>query len=176
MRTHLIVVGAPGVGKSTVISVLKGLATRRKAELSVSEGLPTSDRSRLEALVSAVPLIVWDAGQRSACPLSEYVAQHTQQLARSLCAHAMATRAKGGGAGGGAGGGGEPAAAMESRVEKMLLARKIVLCNKSDVQPCPLPEIAALDPGTLFLAGSAVRGTNMRELWRRVETCAARRH
>ena len=51
---------------------------------------------------------------------------------------------------------------MEGRVERMLLARKIVLCNKSDVQPCPLPEIAALEPGTIFLAGSATRGTNMK--------------
>lgn len=171
MRTHLIVLGAPGVGKSTVISVLRSFAARHRVEIDISEGIPTSESARAEALVSAVPLIVWDAGQRTAHPLSEYVTQQTQHLARGLYTHAMAARGKGA-----PNGGGEPAAAMESRVEKMLLARKIVLCNKSDVQPCPLPEIAALEPGTLFLAGSAVRGTNMRELWRRVETCAARRH
>jgi len=69
----------------------------------------------------------------------------------------------------------ESPAAMESRLSRMFGARKLVLCNKSDLQPCPLPETAALDASTIFLAGSARRGTNMRELWRLVETCAAPR-
>ena len=38
---------------------------------------------------------------------------------------------------------------------------------------CPMPEIAGLQKGDLFLAGSAQNGTNMSALWRRVEACAA---
>ena len=54
----------------------------------------------------------------------------------------------------------------------------IVLCNRTDECPCPLPEIACLmqkRPQAIFLAGSALRGTNMAPLWRFVETCAAPR-
>ena len=36
-----------------------------------------------------------------------------------------------------------------------------------------MPEIAGLQKGDLFLAGSAQNGTNMSALWRRVEACAA---
>ena len=79
------------------------------------------------------------------------------------------------GAGAGRRGKGESVATMEARLVKLLHSRKIVLCNKTDVQPCPLPDIAQLESSTIFLAGSATRGTNMRELWRRVEACAARR-
>ena len=51
--------------------------------------------------------------------------------------------------------------------------RTLVLCNKTDQVLCPMPEIAGLQKGDLFLAGSARSGTNMSALWRRVEACAA---
>jgi len=51
--------------------------------------------------------------------------------------------------------------------------RTLILCNKTDSTPCPLPQIAGLGASDLFLAGSAQRGTNMPALWRRVEACAA---
>lgn len=176
-RTQLVVLGDRGVGKSVVIRVLREYAG--KTPLDVCEGLPETEETLAQAVHSCAPLIVWNAADSSQS-LVEYVSDHIQQLTKVLCAHAMANRnksARGGGAtGGGAGGAsGETAAAMESRLVKMLTARKLVLCNKTDIQPCPLPEIAALDSSTYFLAGSALRGTNMRELWRRVETCAAPR-
>ena len=36
-----------------------------------------------------------------------------------------------------------------------------------------MPQLVELDAGTIFIAGSAARGTNMPELWRLVEACAA---
>ena len=121
-------------------------------DLDVTEGVPPGSR---ELLTSAVPLIIWEAGlaESGNGTLKEYVSRHVETLTCQLSLLGGTHKEK-----------------------EALVSRLIVLCNKSDVQPCPLPEIAALDPGTLFLAGSAVRGTNMRELWRRVETCAARRH
>ena len=203
MRTHLVVLGAPSVGKSTVIEVLRNYASQHHVDLTISEQMPDTDGARAEALWSATPLIVWDAthhfdsmGDDASPPavtavtggsLAQYTVRHIRQLAHGLTAHAMAERerdsyssatgraGKAGKSGkSGRAADGETAAAMESRLEKMLTARKIVLCNKTDVQPCPLPQTAALDSGTIFLAGSALRGTNMKELWRRVETCAAR--
>ena len=164
-RTHLIVLGAPSVGKSAVIRVLRGFAkSSGRTNLEICEGLPPGvhhDGSSGAGAFpnSCVPLVVWDAMGGKQVSLVEYISRHIKELAHDLCGQGQGDEM--------------PSAAMESRVSRMLAARKLVLCNKTDVQPCPLPEIAALDESTVFLAGSALRGTNMRELWRRVELYAA---
>lgn len=146
---HLIVLGDAGVGKSAVIDVLETYAWSNDVELSVVEGKPTSR----EALVAATPLVVWDAVDGSRGTLKDYVARHMRELTHQLSS---------------LGGSAKERAALNTRL--------LVLCNKSDVHPCPLPEFAALEGASIkFLAGSATRGTNMRELWRLVETCAAPR-
>ena len=100
-----------------------------------------------EALFSATPLVVWDAlGGRGA--LKDYVARHLKQLTCEL---------------------------TTPRERDALASRLLVLCNKTDKSPCPLPEFSSLAASTRFLAGSATRGTNMRELWRLIELCAAPR-
>ena len=144
-RPHLFVLGDAGVGKSTIIDVLEGFADSRGVDLEVWEGAP----SNREALAVAVPLVVWDAVDEGRGPLKEYVHRHLTS-ATSKCSPPLSHKER-----------------------EALFSRTIVVCNKSDVAGCPLPEMQALPSGTLFLAGSATRGTNMRELWRRVETCAA---
>ena len=49
---------------------------------------------------------------------------------------------------------------LKARLLQTAESRMLVFCNKSDVQPCPLPDVATLDTcnGTIFLAGSARRG------------------
>jgi len=147
----LLVLGDRGAGKSTVIRVLQDFAAANEVALDVAEGLPTGlSREQRAHLASAVPLVVWDTGggdDRGS--LKDYVARHVKQLTLALSG--------------------------STKEREAVVARLLVLCNKSDIQPCPLPEIDALDPGTMTLAGSALRGTNMLTLWRRVETCAAPR-
>ena len=164
---HLIVLGDVGVGKSSVIHVLQGFAASKGAELDVAEASADGasclspggggDAPSRDALACAVPLLVFNAADGLELggkteTLKAYVDRHVTRLTQEL--HGLGGTA---------------------REREALVSRLLVLCNKSDVQPCPLPEIAALDAGTVFLAGSATRGTNMRELWRRVETCAAQR-
>ena len=125
---------------------------------------------------------VWEASVKpdgtQGGSLAEYVAAYTRLLARALLCNAQRPRTAAATAGviGGCSSRSrrEPYARMESRVRSALEARKIVLCNKSDLTPCPVTESAALG-GSIFLAGSAQRGTNMRELWRLVCVCAAPR-
>ena len=47
----------------------------------------------------------------------------------------------------------------------------ILVCNKTDSMPCPLPQITALDDAYPFIAVSSERSTNVRELWSLVEKC-----
>ena len=111
-----------------------------------------------------------------------YVAQHIRALSHALCAQALARRSQGGdgGASGskghGKGGSCESASAIEARENRLareLSARKIILCNKSDLFPCPMPQLVELDVGAVFLAGSAAKGTNMAALWRLIHVYAA---
>jgi len=44
----------------------------------------------------------------------------------------------------------------------------MVVCNKTDATPCPLPQIAALHDQWPFIAVSAERSTNVRLLWEMV--------
>ena len=149
-RPHLVVLGDPGTGKSTVIRVIQGFASSNGVAIDVLEGLPGPDRS--VDLASAVPLVVWDAVDDDRGSLKTYVARHLKLLTQALSNQ------------GGA-----------SKEREALVARLLVLGNKSDVQPCPLPEIDGLAPGTVFMAGSAAKGTNMLTLWRRVEVYAVPR-
>jgi len=179
-QRFLIVLGAPSVGKSSVVRVLQEFAQRDGVALHICDGIPDTPTTLAEcARCTCVPLVVWECkwechdyhytrGDESS--LVDYVDEHIRLLARSLCAHTLLSRGQSSGHKGG-----ESASAMESRFVRVLAARKLVLCNKSDLQPCPMPQVVALDVGVVFLAGSARRGTNMRELWRRVETCAAPR-
>ena len=159
---NLIVLGDGGVGKSEIVRVLEGFAAKNLVELNLAEGLPTELTSCQAAASYAVPLIIWEAdlGSQQDEPLASYVARHLRLLVERL--HERLS-------------GSSHAVADRPNLLRALQARLLVMCNKSDLQPCPLPEIAALEPGTIFLAGSATRGTNMKELWRYVEMCAAPR-
>ena len=83
-----------------------------------------------KALACAVPLLVFNAGGADGEPersetLKAYVDRHVARLTHELLGLGGTTRER-----------------------EALVSRLLVLCNKSDVQPCPLPEIAALDAGT----------------------------
>ena len=150
---HLLVLGDAEVGKSSVILTLESFAVRSRVELRVEEGpFCLGAMSRAE-LLNVAALVVWDASM--AQPLSEYIAKHLRELIDAVRD--------------------DLDDAEEARLLARLRTRLLVLCNKCDVQPCPLPEIASLGDDARFLAGSALKGTNMRELWRYVETCAAPR-
>lgn len=43
--------------------------------------------------------------------------------------------------------------------------RMLVVCNKCDMMPCPMPQIRGLAPSQAFIAVSAERGTNLAHLW-----------
>ena len=43
--------------------------------------------------------------------------------------------------------------------------RVLVVCNKCDVMPCPMPQIKGLPPAQAFIAVSAEKGTNLAHLW-----------
>ena len=43
--------------------------------------------------------------------------------------------------------------------------RVLVVCNKCDVMPCPMPQIRGLPPSQAFIAVSAEKGTNLAHLW-----------
>jgi len=43
--------------------------------------------------------------------------------------------------------------------------RVLVICNKCDVMPCPMPQIRGLPAAQAFIAVSAERGTNLAHLW-----------
>ena len=167
---HLIILGDARVGKSTLIDVLQGFATRKGVELMILEGRSSDLPACAAALSSSqchslVPLVVWDAD--NPMPLVDYVTHHLNELVSAIGERPNAPT------------GGDPCASPKAsraaRLTRQLQNRLLVFCNKTDELPCPLPQLAALDPSTIFLAGSALRGTNMRELWRLVETCAAPR-
>ena len=188
------------MGKSEVVRVLEGFAQRNGVELNVAEGLP-SDLLAVQAAMSyAVPLVVWDADLQNVGgteedenggggggsggggaearveSLAEYVSRHLKQLVERIAELCKAAHSDPGSGSDGQGSWPHPLSRdQRASLLKTLQGRMLVLCNKTDVQPCPLPEIAALDSGTIFLAGSALRGTNMKELWRYVEMCAAPR-
>ena len=41
----------------------------------------------------------------------------------------------------------------------------LVVCNKTDLMPCPMPQIQGLRSDQAFIAVSAERGTNLAHLW-----------
>ena len=43
--------------------------------------------------------------------------------------------------------------------------RVLVVCNKCDVMPCPMPQMRGLPSSQAFIALSAERGTNLAHLW-----------
>lgn len=43
--------------------------------------------------------------------------------------------------------------------------RVLVVCNKCDAMPCPMPQIRGLPQAQAFIAVSAERGTNLAHLW-----------
>ncbi len=43
--------------------------------------------------------------------------------------------------------------------------RVLVLCNKTDTMPCPMPQRRGLKPEHAFIAVSALRGTNLGHMW-----------
>jgi len=58
-----------------------------------------------------------------------------------------------------------PAAAPSALGGASSVPRVLVLCNKCDVMPCPMPQIRGLTPEQAFIAVSAERGTNVMHLW-----------
>ena len=52
--------------------------------------------------------------------------------------------------------------------------RVLVVCNKCDVMPCPMPQIRGLEKHQAFIAVSAERGTNLPHLWQMVSPVLAR--
>ena len=44
-------------------------------------------------------------------------------------------------------------------------SRMVLVCNRSDEAPCPMPDLQAMGEDVPTLAVSAVRGTNVAELW-----------
>lgn len=53
----------------------------------------------------------------------------------------------------------------EVRVEARPPLRTLVVCNKCDVMPCPMPQMQGLPADQAFIAVSAERGTNVSHLW-----------
>tara|TARA_B110001452_G_scaffold248987_1_gene236167 strand:+ start:356 stop:841 length:486 start_codon:yes stop_codon:yes gene_type:complete len=45
----------------------------------------------------------------------------------------------------------------------------VVVCNKTDVMPCPIPQLAELRETQPFIAVSAERAINLRHLWEMVQ-------
>ena len=114
---HLVVLGDAGVGVSSVVLVLERFAASHGVKLAIGETVPTTR----EGLASAVPLVVWDAVDEARGSLKDYVQRHVGGLTQAL------TRA---------GGTAKEAEALEGRL--------LVLCNKTDVEPCPLPAAVRL--------------------------------
>ena len=158
-----------------MIKVLQGFAARNGVQLRIMEGVPLDPLVCQAAIGQASFLVIWDAERPES--LASYVARHVSELATALIERSAMAQPAYQPACLVAGGAPPPMAKSPSTstLTKLIHTRMLVLCNKSDVQPCPLPEIAALDTCTVFLAGSALKGTNMDPLWRFVETCAAPR-
>jgi len=142
---HVIVLGERLAGKSAIISSLEGFAERQGVQLNAVKGLDTLTNS--PQLAQVVPLVVWDAEQPTT--LSECVTRHMGELLTVLQER------------------------PNSAFAKELHGKLVVMCNKTDAEPCPLPELSALDPKTTFLAGSSLRGTNMDALWRLIRSRTA---
>ena len=128
-----------------IISSLEGFAERQGVQLNAVKGLDTLTNS--PHLAQVVPLVVWDAEQPTT--LSECVTRHMGELLTLLQER------------------------PNSAFSKELHGKLVVMCNKTDAEPCPLPELSALDPKTTFLAGSSLRGTNMDALWRLIKSRTA---
>ena len=45
----------------------------------------------------------------------------------------------------------------------------VVVCNKTDLTPCPIPQLSELRESQPFIAVSAERGTNLRHFWGMVQ-------
>lgn len=56
-----------------------------------------------------------------------------------------------------------PAAAVPAK--PLRAPRVLVVCNKCDSMPCPMPQIRGLPQAQAFIAVSAERGTNLAHLW-----------
>lgn len=52
----------------------------------------------------------------------------------------------------------------------------VVVCNKTDVVPCPIPQLAELGDAQPFIAVSAERGTNLRHLFELLEPNLSKLH
>ena len=174
--THVCVLGGESVGKSEIIRGLEGFAAEVGMQLSISEGVSASTDALLHAPHSSphsfVPLVVWSTSQSG--KLTEYVSHHLDELMNELSSRVCGRDALALSPAGQAARQAE-ARDLKARMMQTAESRMLVFCNKSDVQPCPLPEAATLNTsnGIIFLAGSARRGTNMRALWRLVETCTS---
>lgn len=60
---------------------------------------------------------------------------------------------------------GAEGAATESGAFNLSKLRVLVVCNKTDSMPCPMPQIRGLKPEQAFIAVSALRGTNLGHMW-----------
>ena len=163
---HVVVLGDARVGKTAVIESLESFDP--EGRLRMVEGLPPAGDGFYARVL--VALVVWDAAYASLPDVltstdgrfsgsgdfgpSGLADGDLETLAEYVDRHMRALRA-------------EPGASS--------IVRVVVFCNKTDAVPCPLAQAAGLDPNTYFLAGSARRGTNMRNCWRLIETCAAPR-
>jgi hypothetical protein len=60
---------------------------------------------------------------------------------------------------------GAEGAATESGAFNLSKLRVLVVCNKTDTMPCPMPQIRGLKPEHAFIAVSALRCTNLGHMW-----------
>jgi hypothetical protein len=130
---NILVVGAPGVGKSTLISALRSSAKDHGLELAAAEGLPTGRALEAYAKVR-LGIVVWEAALDQ--PLGAYVQRYAEQMQAVV---------------------GNPSLNV------------VVVCNKTDLTPCPIPQLSELRESQPFIAVSAERGTNLRHFWGMVQ-------
>jgi energy-coupling factor transporter ATP-binding protein EcfA2 len=187
---RVLIVGAHGVGKSSLSRALRRLASKGGlGELSVAEsqGPNLPDLSTFGPELQLI-LVVWDASQGSTLPA--YVDMYAEQLSRYDGKRGVPTRpdqsparAASGRSEATAAAGAPPSPATQpafatasvgSAVAMLPLPRLLVVCNKCDSMPCPMPQIKGLQPTQAFIAVSAERGTNLGHLWSMIQPVLAR--
>ena len=124
-------------------------------ELSPGEGRPASPTTATRGAASAPAAAVAEA---PACEES------LPTTSVGPTGGAAVRGREGGGASAAAGLDASEATAATGPASKPPL-RVLVVCNKTDSMPCPMPQIRGLKAEQAFIAVSALRGTNLGHLW-----------
>jgi hypothetical protein len=155
---NVLVVGATGVGKSALIGAMSSQAEQHGLVLAAAEGLPSGRALEAYAKVARTPSLaaprpdVFRGGAvlTQLCPLSQVrlgVIVWEASLTQPLGAYVQ-----------------QYVEQMQAVVGNPSLS-VVVVCNKTDVVPCPIPQLAELGDAQPFIAVSAERGTNLRHLF-----------